>query len=198
MRFPVIVGLAAISLVYGAQSDKDRIADLTRQNFELSQQLKAETAQNQANMAKLSAQITARAKDADAINRAAASGRSEAKAAAVDQSDAIATVQQSTENLQLQIALIPLRIAELKPASPFSSVMFWTALFVLIGTFLGSCVTVALAVVGHSKLSVVSANVNGINEKMGAAREQKGHDAGVAEGREEGRNEAKAEDQAER
>ena len=56
-------------------------------------------------------QMSTRLKDADASTRAAATGRSEAKATAAVQSDAIAGVRRTTDDIQLQIAEIPLEIA---------------------------------------------------------------------------------------
>ena len=128
-------------------------------------------------------QMSTRLKDADASTRAAATGRSEAKATAAVQSDAIAGVRRTTDDIQLQIAEIPLEIAKLKPPSPFSSVTVILALIALVSMFLGSAVTVALAIVNHGKIDVVSEHVNGMVEKMGAAREQKGLEEGRAESR---------------
>lgn len=171
----ILIFALILSPAYSAQSDKDRIAELTRQNGDLIQQIKAAT-QNQAELVKLRAQITARSKDAAAINRDAASSRTEAQATAAGQSDAIATVQQSADAIQLQLA-------QLNAARPINSVQVWLAAIAVIGTLFGLIVTVILAVINHSKVNTVAEHVNGLNEKMGAAREQKGRDDARAEDR---------------
>jgi hypothetical protein len=173
MRLILILAVSSVALA-DSKSDRDRIAELNRQNADLIQQIKASIAGNQSELLKLRAQVAARSKDAASL---AASGRSEAKATASGQSDAIATVQQSTDAIQLQIA-------QLKAASPVNSVPVWLAAIALIGTFFGTLGTVILAIINHTKTSVIEQHVNGMVEKMGAAREQKGRDDARAEDRE--------------
>ena len=172
----IIFAFTICSLAFAdSKADRESVAELNRRNAELIQQIRNAMTDQQAELVKLRSQVAARSKDAAAL---AASGRSEAKTVAVGQSDAIAVVQQSTDAIQLQIAQIPLQIAQLqlKAASPWNSVAVWLAVIAILGNL-------GFALVGHSKLNTVAEHVNGLNEKMGAAREEKGREEGRKEGR---------------
>ena len=186
-RKRIILGRATVTLAFASicgfayaasQTDKD-LAASQAQVLELRKQVASSQqrdADNRAAIARLQAQMAARSKEAAASTQSEATGRDVAAATAVTASKAVASVQDSQESIQMQLA-------ELQAARPANSVAVWLAAISAIGALITGLCGIFMGLINHQRIGTVQSQTDGMGDKIAALSEAKGRAEGIAAGK---------------